>query len=225
MLVTTQKRNKRTASPTYSVPSLSILGDDLVLVADPVAIPSPQGSRVVNTDSVETLDFKTGTFQLIDDESERSASVGTREDVLVHEQTPDQILILPAFTETRDLQEKDTIVVKHVVNLGEESTEMAHADVLSHFKTGDLLESAGWVGGVTVIAAEDTALGFLNTGGAETLVSPGSLVAAKSNSSGMCTVVNAGIFGESAPATAEVEESFTGFQSNLLTDDCELVIL
>lgn len=41
------------ANETYAVPSLAVLGRDLLLVADPVSVPPPQGCGVVHTDGVD----------------------------------------------------------------------------------------------------------------------------------------------------------------------------
>jgi hypothetical protein len=84
-------------SKTYSIPSVAILRQDLLLVGDPVSVPSPQSGRVVNTDSIDILDLKSCAFNCSDIVIERSRSIGTREDISVHEKTPDEILILPAL--------------------------------------------------------------------------------------------------------------------------------
>lgn len=81
-----------------SIPSVAILCQDLLLVSDPVSVPSPESSRVVNTDSVNILDLKSCAFNRSDIIIERSRSIGTREDIFVHEKTPDEILILPALS-------------------------------------------------------------------------------------------------------------------------------
>lgn len=83
---------------TYSVPSVTILGLDLILVGDPVSVPSPESGRVVDTNSVNCLDFEPGTLDSADIVVERARGVGTWEDILVHEKTPDQIFILPALS-------------------------------------------------------------------------------------------------------------------------------
>lgn len=40
---------------TYSVPALTVLVLNLLAIADPVAVPSPKSSRVVNADSVNAM--------------------------------------------------------------------------------------------------------------------------------------------------------------------------
>ena len=56
---------------TYSEPPVAVLGDNFLLVRHPVAIPSPKRSRVVHTNCVDTLDLESGTFERIDELSER----------------------------------------------------------------------------------------------------------------------------------------------------------
>ena len=87
----------------YAEPSLAVLGFDLLTVAHPVTVPPPESGRVVNANRVNALDLKTGTLEFVDDEAKGSASVGTGENVLVHEETPDEILVLPRLAETSDL--------------------------------------------------------------------------------------------------------------------------
>ena len=48
---------------TYSIPSVAILRQDLLLVGDPVSVPSPKSGRVVNTDSVNILDLEPCAFK------------------------------------------------------------------------------------------------------------------------------------------------------------------
>lgn len=43
---------------------LAILGDDLVLVGNPVLVPSVNGGRVVDAQDIDRLDFKVGVFKL-----------------------------------------------------------------------------------------------------------------------------------------------------------------
>lgn len=99
-------------------PSLAIFGFNLVAVGHPVSVPAPQSGRVVHADGVDALYFKAGTLELVNYEAERSASVRSREDVLVHEQTPDQIFVLPGLAQSSDLEEENTVIIEHVIHLG-----------------------------------------------------------------------------------------------------------
>lgn len=206
-------------------PALAVLGLDLVLVAHPVPVPAPESSGVVNTDSVNSLDLEAGALKLVDDEAERGGGISTREDVLIHEQTPDEVLILPGLAQTSDLQEESTIVLKHVIYLGQESREVTDTNVLGHLETGDLLVAALNTRGIAVVGADNAGLVLLNASLAKTVVTPGSLVAAESDTSNVGTVVNGGVLGESSPATAEIKNLVTGLGTNLLTDNGQLVVL
>ena len=210
---------------SYSEPALAVLGLDLLAVAHPVAVPAPKSSTVVNTNGVNALDLETGTLELVDSPAKRSRGVSTRENVLVHEKTPDEILVLPRLADTSVLHEEDTVVVEHVVNLAQERREVTDTDVFGHLKTGDLVVLALRNGSVAVIHAEDAALLLGNTELAETAVTPGSLVATESDASDLSTVVGRSELGEGTPATAEVEHAVTSLESNLLADNGQLVVL
>lgn len=179
----------------------------------------------MHTDSVGSLEFETGAFQLIHNESQRCAGVCAGEDVLVHEETPDQILVLPRFAQTGDLQEEDTVIIEHIVDIRQKGREVTDTDVLGHFETCDLLIPAGNDRGITVVHAQNAALGFVDATLPERIVSPGGLVAAESDTGNVSSVVDAGVFRESAPAAAKVENGVTGLQANLFAHNRELVIL
>jgi hypothetical protein len=70
-----------------------------------------------------------GTY-LVDHPTKRAARVCTRENVLVHEQTPNQIFILPAGPDSSDLEHKDTIVIEEVIDLAEELRVATDTDML-----------------------------------------------------------------------------------------------
>lgn len=179
----------------------------------------------MNTNSVNGLDFESSSLQSVNDEAKGSASVSAREDVFVHEKTPDEILVLPRLAQTSDLQEEDTIVVQHVVDLREEGSEVTDTDVLGHLKASDLLVTAINPRSVTVVKAQDTALRLINTGIAETLVTPSSLVATQGDTSDLSAIVNRSILGQSTPATTEIKDSVTGLNANLFADHSQLVVL
>ena len=102
---------------TYSEPAVSVLGLNFLPVRHPVTIPSPKSGRVVNTNGIDVLDLETSTLELVDEPAQRRRGVSTWEDVLVHEKSPSQVLVLPRLPETSDLKEEDTIILKHVVDL------------------------------------------------------------------------------------------------------------
>jgi hypothetical protein len=86
------------------------------------------------------LDLKSCTLKLVDEETKRGRSISAGEDILVHEKTPNEILVLPAFSQSSDLKEEDSVIIQacHKPE-SEKGREVTNADVLSHFKTGDLV--------------------------------------------------------------------------------------
>lgn len=209
---------------SYPVPLVAILGLDLVGVAEPVTVPSPKGRRVVNTNGVDALDLPSGRLELINVGAERGGGVGTREDVLVHEETPDEVLVLPGLAQTRDLHVKDTVVLEVVRHLPPEGNHAADTDVLSHLEGGDLVELLV-AGDVAVVAAQKLALLLGDTGGAEACVTPGDLLTGESDTGNLGTVVDTGEAGEGSPATADIEQALALLELDLLHDDGELVVL
>lgn len=179
----------------------------------------------MNTNGVNALDLETSTLKLVDGPAERSRGVSTREDVLVHEKTPDEILVLPRLADTSVLHEEDTVIIEHVMDLAQESREVTDTDVLGHFETGDLVVLALGDGSVAVVHAQDTALLLGNAELAETAVTPGSLVATESNTSDLSTVVGRSELGEGTPAAAEIKHAVTSLETNLLADNGQLVVL
>lgn len=210
---------------TYAEPSLAVLGLNLVPVAHPVSVPPPQSGRVVNTDGVNALDLEASALERVDEPAEGGRGIGTGEDVFVHEQTPDEVLVLPRLSETGNLQEEDTIVVHHVGNLRQELAEVTDTDVLGHLQTGDLVVAALGDGDVSVVHAQDVALLLGDTSLAQGVVAPGSLVAAEGDTGSLGAVVDTGKAGEGAPATADIQEPLVLLEADLLAHDGQLVVL
>jgi hypothetical protein len=179
----------------------------------------------VDADGVNVLDLETSTLELVNHPAQWSRSISTWEDVLVHEQTPDQVLVLPALAETSNLEEKDTVILEHVINLREETAKVTNANVLCHLKAGDLLVSTFWHRDITVVHAQDAALLLWNAGTTKASISPCSLVATKGDASDISTIVDRSVLGKGSPATSNVEHSLALLESNLLTHDTELVVL
>lgn len=102
---------------------------------------------------------------------------------------------------------------------------MAHANVLGHLETGDLVVFAVGDWDVAVVHAKNPALLLRDSRFSESVVSPRSLVASKSDSGSIGTVVDAREFGQGAPSAADVQESLALLEINLFADDSKLVIL
>ena len=73
-----------------SVPPVTVLLGDLVLVADPVLVPAIDGGRVVNTKNINVFNLESSRLDLTDNPTKRTRSVCAREDVFVHEKAPFQ---------------------------------------------------------------------------------------------------------------------------------------
>lgn len=199
--------NLISSTTTYAEPSLAVLGLGLFTVAHPVSVPSPESSRVVNADSVNLLDLEASGLELVDSPTKGSRSIGAREDVLVHEKTPVEVLVLPSLAETSILKEEDTIIIEHVVDLGEEAKEVTDTNVLGHLETGNLLVATSGNRDVTVIGADNLALLLGDTDLAHSSISPGSLVTTKSNAGDIGAVVLTGKASQGTPAAANVEHA------------------
>ena len=210
---------------TYAEPSLSVLRLNFLTVAHPVTVPAPDSGRVVNANGVNALNLETSTLELVDDKAKGSASVGTREDVLVHEETPDEILVLPRLTETSHLQEENTVIIEHVIDLSQEGVEVANTDVLRHLETGDLLVASFGTGSITVVHTENAALGLIDTSLTETIVTPLGLVTTKSDTSDVSTIVDRSVLSQSTPATAKVKNSVARLKTDLLANNGKFVVL
>lgn len=127
-----------------SVDLLAIFLCALIAVLQPVLIPSGNGSAIVYTEYIDALDFESRRFDLVDDPSEGARSIRTGEDVLVHEQAPDQIFILPGRSESSDLQDEDSVIVEQVADFAHEALIAADTDVLSLLERDNLGVSACW---------------------------------------------------------------------------------
>jgi len=195
---------KLSRDPTYSVPSVAILGQDLVLVGEPVSVPSPESSRVMNSDCVNILDLKSSTLQGANIIIQRSRGIGTREDILVHEKTPDEILVLPGLSQSSNLQEENSIIVHHLVALSQEASKMSNTNMLSHLETGDLIVFSFRDRDITIIHAENVALLLRDASLAKSVVAPSGLIATKSDTSSFCTIVDTCELSQCSPAASNV---------------------
>lgn len=49
----------------------------------------------MHAQDINVLHLEASAFELVDDPAEGAGGVGAREDIFVHEETPDEILVLP----------------------------------------------------------------------------------------------------------------------------------
>lgn len=212
-------------SKSHPEPSLAILGNDLFAVGHPVTVPPPDCSGIVNTDGINRLDLKASAFELVDSPTKRCRRISSGKDVLVHEKTPDQILVLPWLSQTGVLHEEDTIVVQHTVDLRKETREVAHTNVLRHLKTSDFVVTASWCRDVTVVHAEDLALLFWDAIFAQSSVSPSRLIASEGSTSNASAEVLAGKTSECTPAAANIKHGLSALETDLLANNGHFVVL
>jgi hypothetical protein len=79
---------------------------------------------------INVLHFKPSAFELGDDPAERARGVSAGENVLVHEEAPDKIFVLPGRADTGNLEDEDAVVIKEVIDLTKEGTVATDTDVL-----------------------------------------------------------------------------------------------
>src|SRR5260221_3678212 len=87
-------------------PALAIGRQYRRLVADPVIVPALDRDAVVNADVLDGMRLPPGLLHCGEHRGRRQARVGAWEDVLVHEQCPDEVLRAKAATEARPLKAK-----------------------------------------------------------------------------------------------------------------------
>lgn len=115
---------------THSVPALTVLGRDCINVANPIAIPLPDGCRVVNTDGINAthdqsarlpaqirnahvpLHLKSSPLEGANIVPQGGRGIGAAENELVQVDPPDEIFILPSLAQTRELHIHGAIVFK-----------------------------------------------------------------------------------------------------------------
>ena len=84
----------------------------------------------MDTEDVDVLHLEAGLLDLVDDPPERAGGVGAGEDVLVHEESPDEVFVLPVLSDAGDLQDEGALVVEEVVDLLEEGAVAPDTNVL-----------------------------------------------------------------------------------------------
>jgi len=207
-----------------AVPADAVLGLDLVLVAQPVEVPAVERSRVVDTEDIDILDLKAGRLELGGDPAKRARRIGAGEDILVHEEAPKEILVLPVGADTSNLEDDKAIIVEQAIELTEEGAVTTNANVFCHLKTRNLVE--GLLGGdVTVVEAQNASLVLRESVLRKAVVAELGLLLGDSNTRGVGTVVLGGVGNEGTPAAANVEHAVAWAEFKLLADELELVVL
>ena len=223
-----------------AVPALAVLSLDGVGVAEPVAVPAPEGARVVHADRVDAgdqvimmslllrlldspLDLPSGALEAANVVGKRGGGVGAGKDVLVQEKPPDEVLVLPCLTQTRELDIHSAVVLKHIIALTEERRKPANANMLTHLELGNLVEFPRR--DVTIVHAQEVALAFGDARAAQDVITPGGLITGEGSARDVGAVIDAGELGKGPPAATDVQKGLSLLESELLTDDGHLIIL
>lgn len=169
------------------------------------------------------LDLEASPLQRAGVVPERSRGISAAEDVLVEVDSPDEVLVLPGLSQTRELDVHGAIVLEHVVALAEKSCELLDANVLTHLELSDLVELL--FGDVAIVHAEDVALVLGDARAAESVGGVRSTLLGDRDTGDLRAVVERGKFGQGSPATANIEHGLALLQVDLLTDGSHLVVL
>ena len=86
---------------------------------------------------------------------------------------------MPVGSETGDLEDHQSVVSKELVDLSEKSAVSSDTDVLGHLETRDLVVVALLVGDLSVVLAENSALGLGDTVRSETFSTKRGLVSSE----------------------------------------------
>lgn len=171
----------------------------------------------------EPLDLEARALERPDVIPQGCRSIGASEDVLVEEQAPDEILVLPGLSETRQLNIHGAVILEHVVALAEKGGELSNADVLAHFELRDLVVLL--LGGVPVVHAQNPALLLRNARVSQHVIAPGGAILGNGDAGNLCSVVYTGKLGQRAPARPNVQKGLALLELELLAHNGHLVVL
>lgn len=199
----------------------------------------------MHAENVDRLDLETGLLEAVNDPVECARGIGSREHVFVHEQSPDEILVLPGGTEASHLEHEDTIVIEEVVNLAQERVVVTNSNVLraaisfpvsaqtcgarsdahlGHLEGNDLgefLVSAD----LAVVLAQNAGTLRSNAIVCNALVSKLGLILAEGDTSDIAAKVFGRVSSKGSPSAANVEQSVLRLEFELVADESELVVL
>ena len=169
----------------------------------------------MHAEHVDVLDLEARSLDLAHDPAERARRVRAGEDVLVNEQAPDEVLVLPVGTDTSDLEDEDAVVVEEVVHLAEESGVATDTNVLGHLERDDLGVRGAATGNVAVVEAEDACARSITTVGRNAVVAELGLVLAEGDTGDLAAVVLVRERGKGAPTATNIQKTVLGLQVEL----------
>lgn len=169
------------------------------------------------------LDLEAGSLQGSNVVPQGGRGISATEDPFVQVDTPDEVLVLPGLSQTRQLYVHGAVILEHVVALAEKLGELQKADVLAHLELRDLVKFL--LGNVTVVHAENAALLLGNTSGSEGIGGIRSTLFSNGNTGNIGAVVETGKLGKGTPAASDVKQLLALLELKLLANDCHLVVL
>mmetsp|Transcript_11587 Transcript_11587/g.20869 ORF Transcript_11587/g.20869 Transcript_11587/m.20869 type:complete len:200 (-) Transcript_11587:698-1297(-) len=173
---------------------------------------------------VHTLNFESRPLHLGADPSQRTGGIRPRENVLPHEETPDEIFITPCATESGHLKVEHPIVLQHAVDHFQEFLVTANTNVFRHFEAGDSVVSLlGKIGALLELH------GVLEKDSCTVLLieffAPGQLFFREGDSRDVRAVLLGEAIGHIGPAASYVQDGHARFKFDGVRDVIDLVIL
>ncbi len=152
-------------------PSLTVFGGDGLAIADPVSVPAPNGSRIVDADGIDAVQSLVSHLRLpLLRRHQEALVIGTH--LLTSNPAPSRLRTVGstaawrhrhhgrctlfrnrpqikssychALSQARQLHVHRAVVLEHVVALAEEAGELADANVLAHLQLGDAGRTWSW---------------------------------------------------------------------------------
>ena len=203
-------------------PALAVLRENRGAVAQPVVVPVSDRQAVVRAHVFDRVRLPARLLHRRQHRRRTQARVGAREDVLVHEQAPDQIFGTQSTAQSSPLQVEQPVVSQKIGDVAVERLEALDADVFHHFEAGDLVVGAR--GSIAVVEAEHAGA-VRDAPVLRPLVAELRLPLGNRHAGRVGAVRARGVARERSPAAADVEEPFAALQLQLLADEVHLVVL
>lgn len=99
------------------------------------------------------FDFPASPFAKPDIIRKWRRCVCARENVFVHEQAPNQILILPGLSDACNLEMHDAVILQHIATLSKKVSNLENANMLGHLQASNLVVFG--LGHVAIVHAVD----------------------------------------------------------------------
>jgi hypothetical protein len=206
-----------------AVPTFAIFFDYFFTIGAPVLVPFEDCDSVVYTTILNAMDFKTGAFKLVNNPIEWAGCICARENIAVHEQPPDKVLVLPAAAKASYLQIEDAVFLEQCTYLVEESLVVLDTNVLRHLKASD---------SIIFFRRRDFAIVFADPGYAVlysltlgSILRPINLFLGQRDACGMRFEVLCSMTDESAPSAANIQVLCLRFQLHIFAYGVHFTLL